>query len=924
MTSRRTPVAPVARRLLAFAAPRRHRDAILDDYDEETAARAAASGRAPATRWAWRQVIASLFPLVVERLRVPAARIRRTPMGLWRGLQGDITLAIRRLAAAPGFTLIAVATLAIGIGGNMAIFTLIDRMLVQTLPVPRPAELYRLGDSDDCCVNSGLAGAYSIFSNDLYRHLRDSTPEFSTLAAFQAHARSMTIGRPRATEPDETIYASFVSGNYFQTFDVNAAAGRLLEPDDDRPGAPTAAVLSYRAWSERFERNPAIIGAAVTVNSVPATIVGVAPRSFYGDTLRPDPPDLWVPLSSEPLLQPAAHLTTNKGANWLYAIGRVRPGTSLPALNAKLTASLQHWLADNLDLDANERRQLPRQSVAVSSAAGGVRVFVDQVAPGLKLLQAIAAAVLLIACANLANLLLARGMARRTETAVCVALGAPRVRLIRQALAESVLLAAAGGALGFWIAVEGARAIVAVTMRGATLPVDPSPSLLVVLFAGAVSLGTGVLFGIAPAAIGSRAHPIEAVRGAGRTTGERGSRLRRGLVALQIAISLVLVTSAGLLAHTLSNLQAQDFGFQREARVIADLAPSLQSIPPHRLPAVYVQMQERLRRIPGVRAAAFSLYSPMSGDNWSSVLTIEGHGTSERLTGSWNRVTPGYFETIGTPVLRGRGITADDTPTSVPVAVVSTAFAKKFFGDRDPIGRHIGFGSDPANRILQIVGVVGDAKYQDGRATQPPMFFLPFLQPSRALGTNGDSGLDRSQYPASIELEVSGSARGLDGQIRQALAEVDRRITVKTVITLDEQIARQFTGDALLARLTAAFSIVALLLACLGLYGVTAYSVTRRTREIGIRMAIGATHGDVLRSVVRSALAQLAIGLAVGLPVAFVVARLLRSQLFGVGTYDPLSFATSIVVLGLAATIASLIPARRAASMDPVRALRIE
>lgn len=925
MTGPRERIAPVARQLLRIAAPPVHRDALLDDYDEETSARAARTGEREAARWARRQVGASIPPLIFERLRLRATGIRRTVMALWRGIFGDVVIAARRLLSAPGFTAIAVATLAIGIGGNTAIFTLIDRMLLQKLPVPRPTELYRLGDSDDCCVNSGLAGSYSLFSYELYKHLRDSAPEFTNLAAFQAHARSVTIGHPQSDVPAETIYASFVSGNYFQTFEVPPAAGRLLEPGDDRPGAPATAVLSHRAWLERFERNPSIVGATVLVNGVPATIVGVAPQTFYGETIQPDPPDLWIPLSNEPQLEPAARLLAAKGSNWLYAIGRLPGRTPLPALDAKLTTSLQHWLADNLDLTAEERRQLPRQQVSVTSAATGVRVFTGMIAPGLRLLQGIAGLVLLIACANLANLLLARGMARRTETAVRVALGAPRVRLIRQALVESVLLACAGGAAGLWIAYAGAKSVVAIAMRGATLPVNPSPSLTVVLFACAVSLVTGILFGVAPALLGSRTDPIEAMRGVGRTTNDRGGRLRRGLVAVQIALSLVLVSCAGLLARTLSNLQSQDFGFERSSRVIADLAPSLQAVPRDRLATLYQAIQDRLLRVPGVTSAAFSLYSPMSGDNWSSLISVDGHAPTERLVASWNRITPKYFQTIGTPVLRGRAFTAADTSASTPVTVVSATFARKFFGDADPIGRRIGFGSDAANRILEIVGVVGDARYQDGRRPQPAMFYLPFLQRSKAASSaDSDAALDRSQYPGSIELVVSGSPQGLEGQVRRALAEVDRRITVKTVITLDEQIARQFTGDALMARLTAAFGSVALLLACLGLYGVTAYSVSRRTREIGIRMAVGASRAEVLRNVIRGALIQLAIGLAIGLPAALGAARLLQSLLFGIGAYDIVSFGGSIGVLALAALLASFIPARRAASMDPVRALRVE
>jgi predicted permease len=923
MTAPRRPIAPLARRLLAGAASRRHRDAILADYDEETAARAAHAGERAAARWAWRQVIDSIGPLAAERFHVQSTRVWRTQMGLFRGFRADVALAIRRLRLAPAFAAVAVATLAVGIGGNTAIFTLIDRMLVQKLPVPRPGELYRLGDSGACCVNSGLAGSYALFSYDLYQHLRDSTPEFTNLAAFQAHARTMTIGRRDSSTPDETIKGSFVSGNYFATFEVTPVAGRVIARDDDRAGAPTTAVLSYRAWNERFHRDPSIVGSTMNVNGVPATIVGVTPPAFYGETIRPDSPDLWVPLASEPLLQPAGRLLTTKESNWLYVIGRLKPGVSLAMLDAKLTAALQHWLSSNLDLSAEDRQQLPRQHITVVSAASGVRAFTSAMAPGLTLLQAIAGAVLLIACANLANLLLARGMARRTETAVCVALGAPRVRLVRQALVESILLACAGGALGLWIAYAGARMIIATAMRGTTLPVDPSPSQGVLLFAFAVSLATGILFGIAPAILGSRTDPIEAMRGAGRSSGERGGRLRRGLVVAQIALSLVLVSAAGLLARSLLELESQDFGLERRSRLIVDLAPSLQTIPRDRLPALYSSMQERLLQIPGIGNAAFSLYSPMSGDNWSSIISVQGHGTGERLTASWNRASPRYFDTIGAPILRGRAITAADTPDSPTVAVVSATFARTFFGDADPIGQHIGFGSNPASQIIEIVGVVGDVKYQ-GRGPLRAMFYLPFLQRSERDAADSASAQDRSQYPGAIELVASGTARGLEGHIRAALADVDRRISVEGVTTIDDQISQQFAGEDLLARLTGAFGFIALLLACLGLYGVTAYSVTRRTREIGIRMAIGATHGEVVRSIVRTALVQLAIGLAIGLPAAIGVARLLRSQLFGIDVYDPVSFGGSLALLAAAALLASVIPALRAAAMNPARALRVE
>jgi macrolide transport system ATP-binding/permease protein len=916
-----TAVPPFVRWLLRLVAGAEHRAALLSDLDEEAAARAASTGIAAARRWSTGQVLGSVRPLLARRLEVAWTRRRRTTMR-WVGFGSDVQVAARRLREAPAFTLVAMLTVALGIGGNAAVFTLIDRVLLEPLPVQRPSELVRLGAGDNCCVNSGLQGSFSLFSYDLYAHLRDAAPSLAPVAAFQASPRPVTLARPGDRGPSAPLSSAFVSGNYFQLFELAPVAGRLLQPADDARGAPAVAVLSHRAWLRRFGARPDVVGAAVTLNGVAATIVGVAPKGFYGETLRPDPAEIWIPLSNEPALQPAARLREAKGLHWLYVMGRVRSDVARTPIEMTLTATLRHWLPANADLPPAERSDIGRQRVIVAPAAAGVAHVRDGVAPALRLLQLLALAVLLLACANLATLLLVRGTARRAEIGVRVALGGSRLRLAGQALLESVLLAGAGGVAGLGVAALGARGIVDLAFRGATdVPVNPWPSPFVVGVACAASLLTGIVFGTAPAIIGSRADPIDALRGASRTTGERGGRLRWTLVTAQIAVSLVLVACAGLLGRSLHRLEAQDFGFAVEGRYVASLASSLTTVDPVELPSLYTRMQEALEQIPGVTNAAFSLYAPMSGDNWSTEIVVERSTGIEQVNASWNRVSPRYFDATGTPLLRGRAFDERDRAGSPLVALVSQSFARRHFGDLDPIGRRIG----QAVPEITIIGVVGDAKYRDGRLAPRDMFFLPFLQEtaaSRARAATMGIKLDRSHYPQAIELHTRGAVANLEMTVRRVLAEVDPRIPVRGVIAMDEQVARQFAMDRLVARLTMAFGGLALLLACLGLYGVTAYALTRRTREIGLRMAIGATRAQVVSTMLRGAVVQLMVGAALGLPAAFAAGELLRARLFGVEPTDPWVLTSALGVLAVAAGIAALLPASRAAGLDPVQALR--
>jgi predicted permease len=761
-----------------------------------------------------------------------------------------------------------------------------------------------------------------LFSYDLYRQLREAAPQFTHLAAVQASTNAVTIGRPGDDAPPETLNAAFVSGNYFQLFELVPAAGRLMHPADDERGAASVAVISHQAWLQRFQARGDVVGRTVTLNGVPTTIVGVAPSGFYGEALRPNPPEIWMPLSDEPQLEPAARLLDVKGLHWLYVIGRLEAVEAIAPIEAQLTATLRHWLG-TVDL-SKERGEVSRQHINLISAAGGVRNMRDAVAPTLRLLQTLAAGVLLIACANLASLLLARGTARRTEAAVRVALGASRIRLAGQFLLESVLLACAGGLAGLIVSFAGARAIINLAFRGATgIPVDPAPSWLVIGFAFGASLLTGALFGAAPAIVGSRTDPIDALRGASRTAGDRGGRLRGSLIALQVALSLVLITCAGLLGRSLQMLEAQNFGVNVDGRYVVAVAPSLTTVAPEELSSMYGRMQERLARIPGVINAGFSLYAPMSGDNWSTRIAVEGLDRSERVFVSWNRVSPQYFDAVGTPLLRGRAFSDRDRAGTPLVALVSQSFARRFFGDGNPIGRRIG-QSVPE---IEIVGVVGDAKYQDGRSAPREMFYLPYLQEtpeSRARAVAMGVKIDRSHYPQAIEIHTSGAVRDLERDVRHALAEVDRRVTVESMVSMDEQVARAFNMERLIARLAVVFGGVALLLACLGLYGVTAYSVARRTREIGVRMAVGASWSRVVGTILRSTLVQIAAGVAIGIPATYIAGRLLQAQLFDVSARDPLVLSAGLALLLLSGGLAGLLPAGRAAGMDPVRALRID
>lgn len=835
----------------------------------------------------------------------------------------DLKYGLRQLRRNPGYTAVAILTLALGIGANTAIFTLVDAIMLKSLPVVNPKELYRVGTANNCCVNAGLQDNWDLYSNNLYTQLRDHTPEFSQMAAFQAALSNLSVRRRGASGPAEPYQGEFVSGNYFSMFGIGAYAGRAITPADDQPNAPPVAVMDYRTWQTHFGSDTSVVGSTFVVNMVPYTVVGIAPPGFFGDTLRSDPPDFWLPLATEPVLNGQNSILKNPGLHWLHAIGRMKSGARPAAVQSEVTTELQRWLAAQPDLTAYERTQLSKQHIVVASGGEGVASMQDQAHDGLRLLMIIAGLVLLIACANIANLLMARGASKRYETAVRVALGAPRRRLVRQILTESVLLAVMGGVAGLLVAYLGTRTLLLIAFRGAHyIPIDATPSLAVLGFAFLLSLITGVIFGAAPAWITTHSDPAEALRGAGRSTRDRSSLPRKSLVVIQVALSVVLLIGAGLLTKSLRNLENQNFGFEPQGRLIVRVNPALAGYKPDQLHGLYQQLDQQLSQIPGVISASYSIYSPMRGDNWGYSFHILGRPPEERDGASFDCVGPHYFETIGTHLVRGRLIGEQDTAASPRVAVVNQAFVKKFFPKQDPIGQHFGMGDSKHAGDMEIVGIVQDAKYQSAHEPPYPTFFMPFFQMSN------DPKLEflrvATAYIGDIELHVAGQPENLEKAVRRTLTNINPNLTILDMMSLSRQLELNFNQENLIVWLTELFGLLALVLACVGLYGVTSYSVARRTSEIGLRMALGANRRNVLRLVLRGAMLQLAIGLAVGIPLALAGGRLVSTMLYGVKSYDVWILVAAALVLAVCAFVAAYFPARRAANVDPLVALRYE
>ena len=837
----------------------------------------------------------------------------------------DIRYALRQLAKTPGFTITVLLTLALGIGANAAIFTLVNSVLLKSLPVADPNTLWRLGDKNDCCVGQNGAredGDYSYFATDAWEQLRKNVPEFEELAAIQAGFtyRPVTARRDGTQTLSRSVMGEFVSGNYFRTFGIRPQTGRLFTDSDNTESAPMTAVMSYDTWQHEFAGDASVVGGTFWINTKAVTVIGIAPKGFYGDRLTSTPPDYYLPIETMPVLANVPYVHDIE-TSWIYMVGRVKPGTAIGPLQQKVNAVLRQSFAPRKDFTTKHGKELlAKVHTTLTPGGAGISNMQEQYGDHLHLLMWIAGLVLLIACANIANLLLVRGMGRKTEMSLRTALGAMRGRIIRQLLTESVLLACMGGLIGLVVAYAGTHMLLMLAFPGAAnVPIEASPSLEVIGFAFGVSLVTGVLFGVAPAWIAAQAQPVDALRSGTRSTSSGASLLQRVLVVLQAALSLILLVGAGLFSQNLNKLQSMDLKLDSKNRYMVHINPQAAGYSQTQLEALYRTMEERFHTVPGVLKVGISNYTPMEDNNWSNGIGVQGHPETHGGA-SFIKANGEYLDSVGTRVVMGRGIGVQDTSAAPAVTVVNQSFVKEFFKKDNPIGQHIGSPNSPGD--FEVVGVVEDTAYTDVRWKNHSMFFVPIMQ--RYASDKGPIEKDTSLYAGAIVIQTERPMSDMEAIARRTLAAINPNLTVVKFQTFDEQIADRFTEERMIARLTSLFGGLALLLATIGLYGVTSYTVARRTPEIGIRMALGAERRGVIAMVMRGAVIQTALGLAIGIPVALFCVRFVKTQLYEITSANSSVMTVAILTLAVAACIAGIIPARRAASIDPARALRTE
>jgi predicted permease len=822
--------------------------------------------------------------------------------GIWQ----DFRFAIRMLRKNPGFTAVAALTLALGIGANTAIFTLMDAVMLKNLPVKQPEQLIEL------LTGSGDPGAkiYNSFSWHAFQHWRERNQSLSGLIA-SSNSRFYCVVEGA---PPERVAGQYVTGDFFSMLGVSSVIGRMIAPDDDRFGAPNAvAVISDGYWARRFGRDVSAVGKRIVVEDVPLTIVGVAPAEFFGLQVG-SRVDLWAPLATEPLMRRTSW-TSSSGYKWLQLVGRIKPGVSLDQARADLELLFRPAVIEPeqaLQITPETRRMVLNWKLRVEPAGAGLSQLRRQFSKPLTVLMVVVGMVLLIACANLANLLLARAASRQREIAVRLALGAGRARLIRQLLTESLLLALIGAAAGVLMAGAGTQYLLKLLATGRTsVLLDAQPDARALIFTGLLSVLTAMLFGLAPALRASGTDLIPALKEGGRGLEFGGSRQRlsRGLIVAQVALSLVLLVGAGLFLRTLRNLHSIDLGFERENALLVALDPSHSGYTQNQTRDLFLGLLERLQAIPGVRSASLSWNPPVAGGGSSRTVSVEGRApgpeASREIYLNW--VAPRYFETLGVPLIAGRDFGFHDTAETPKVVILNQTMARVFFGDANPIGHRIKVEN---NDIREVVGVVGDSHYLEIREKIAPTLYLNTFQ-------SPETG-------SEFAIRTAGNPNALIPAVRREIENQAKGIAITNVRTLANQVDAWIARERLIALLSSCFGGLALFIAAVGLYGVLSYTVARRTQEIGVRMALGAQSRDVVAMILKEVVWLVCLGLAFGLPLALFLSRFVADLLYGLTPTDPITIAAGALVMMIVALLAGYIPARRASRVDPMVALRCE
>jgi predicted permease len=828
----------------------------------------------------------------------------------------DLRYGLRMLRHSPGFSTVAVLSLALGIGANTAIFSLLNAVMLRELPVESPGQLVLLGTGRSGGSIDEFA-ATDLYSYPFYRELRRTNQVFSDVSAVFSVMFEKVHGAVGGSPNLEPMNVQMVSGAYFPMLGVRPILGRAFSEAEDEPaGGHPVAVVSYSWWARRFGRDAGILGKTVTLGSTVYTIVGVAPREFFGTTVGQSP-DLWIPLSMEKQASPGWNGLDDKWFQSLYILGRLKLGVSREQAEANvnlLARQIWHEHAGPV-LSKEQQQTLEHAYVKLTPAARGLSRLRFEYSLPLQILMAVVGLVLLIACANIANLLLARATARQREIAVRMAMGAGRARLIRQMLTESLVVAFLGGGLGILFAAWAGGALLAMVSAGSEpLPLSVAPDARVLAFTLLVSLATALLFGTAPAL---RATRINLSPGLKERTGVMSvasrSPLAKVLIVSQVALSLVLLIGAGLFLHTLVKLAGVEKGFNKENVLLFGIDPSAVGYKEDsRLVSLYQQIEQRVSAVPGVRAASISFFTFNQGA-WDDPVLVQGRGPLSGINNDviHNVVGPAYFSAMGIPALVGRVFSDHDTATSPKVAVINETMARQFFPGGSPIGRRFGIGDDPKHSAdIEVVGVVKDAKYQSLRERLWPAAYYPYTQ--------------RVGYYYDFEVRYAGNPQTIIAAVRRAIGEVDRSLPVSYQGTLAQQVEQSITSQTLIAQLSSFFGLLAVFLAGVGIYGVMSYAVTRRTNEIGVRMALGAGPLKVLWMVMRESLVLVAMGLVMGLGLALAAERLVKKLLFGLAPTDPLSLAGGAVLLLAIAALAGYLPARKASQVDPMVALRYE